>query len=170
MTRDAVGRSPDKPSSNMTLGTTDRDMSPSEGKFGAAMVKFCSLPLLSRVTNRAVLRETGREVVRVSCRIVSGLMTGNTLGTRAAVLTIRVTLNTASIDMGTRQRELRRGIVIKASPFPLNGVMANRAILRKASGNVIRIGCCIIGCLVTPDALRRRARVLPAHMTLCTTD
>jgi hypothetical protein len=96
-------------------------------------------------------------------------MTGNTLGACAAVLTIRVTLNAAGIDMGARQRELRRGIVIKVSPFPLNGVMANRAVLRKGSGNVIRIGSCIIGSLVTPDALCRRARILPAHMTLCTT-
>ena len=67
-------------------------------------------------------------------------MTGNTLGTRARVFPIRMALNTAGIDMSARQRELRRAIVVKVSPFPLSGVMANRAILRKASGNVIRIG------------------------------
>jgi len=50
----------------MTLGTTDRDMSPRKGKFGVVMVKFCSFPLLSRMTDRAVLRKTGRDVVRVS--------------------------------------------------------------------------------------------------------
>ena len=40
-------------------------MRPGEGKFGVVMVKLCALPLLSRMTGRAVLRETCLLMIRV---------------------------------------------------------------------------------------------------------
>ena len=110
-------------------------MGPGERKFGVAMIKFRTLPLLGRMTNRAVLRETRREVVGIRRPVVIRLMTSETLGTRARVFSIRMALNTARIDMGARQREAGLRMV-KLRPFPLLSGVATRAISRKIGGRM----------------------------------
>jgi hypothetical protein len=105
-------------------------MSPGEGKFGAVMVKFRTLPLLGCMTDRAILRETRLEVVRIRRPVVISLMTSNALCARPSILSIDVTLRTARGDMGARQREAGLHMV-KLSPFPLLSCVANRAISRK---------------------------------------
>ena len=144
-------------------------MSPSECKFGVAMVKFRTLPLLGCMTGRAILRETRFEVVGIRRPIVIRLMTSDTLCTRACVFPIRVALSTVGIDMSTRQREAGLRMV-KLRPFPLLSGVANRAISRKIGGYMTGQCCAFKIFQVTGDTVCGSSRKPATDMALSAID
>ena len=134
------------------------------------MIKPCSFPLRRRMTGSTSLRRACRLVIRIGGLVISRQVTARAVRGGPGKPVVGMALRTCDVQMSTCQLKFRCAIVIKVSAFPLDGVVADRAILWEAGGSMIGIGGCIVIYLVTANALHRRPCVLPADVTLVTTD
>ena len=62
-------------------------------------------------------------------------------------------LQTAHVDVSARERKARCRVVVECRPFPLNGGMADRAVLSEACSWMVGIGSGLKCWTVATDAL-----------------
>ena len=118
------------------------------------------------MTDRAVLRKTGEDVIRILRVVEIRQMAGRTSCRQSFVLTIFVAVRTLPRSVATRQRELRFAVV-KGSRRPCGHIVAAGAVLGKARGRVIRILRAVEVCQMTGHTGRRQAGVLAIFMAVC---
>jgi len=92
-------------------------MSPRQSKFSIAMIELCTLPLLSRVTDRAILREPGSPMVWVRGFVVVRLMTGKTVHGRSRKPPSNMAFGATYLQMGPGQGKSRLAVII-LRPLP----------------------------------------------------
>ncbi len=126
-----------------------------------AVIKHSTCPRRRAVTNCAILREAGCNVIRICCVVVARLVTGCATRRQTVVLAAAVARRALLAGMRSCQWEATRS-VIKHGPCPRGCVVTNRTILRETRRNVIRIGRVVVARLVTGYATRRQTVVLPA--------
>ncbi len=129
------------------------------------MVEFTAFPLNCSVTDRAILRETRSSVVRTSCLVEVCKMTGDTGGIEARELPVVMAVGALQRRMRAGQGEPGRRM-IKPASLPLQGRMTDRAILREARGDVVRIGRLIEFREVTGSTRPTDARKLTFRVTV----
>ena len=104
-----------------------------------AMVEGRALPLSGIVALCAGLAETCGRVIRVRCAVEVGQVARDTWSRRPAVHPVRVAPQTRGGGVSPSECKLCRA-VIERSPLPLDGIMADRAVLAEARGDVIGSG------------------------------
>ena len=103
------------------------------------MIKICSLPTRRRVADRAVGGEPGRRVVGVGGFLVVRQMAGSTIARCACKTAVNVALCASDIDVRPRQRKGGERVVIERRGSPIRRVVTDRAVLRKARLDVVRV-------------------------------
>ena len=118
------------------------------------MVEACARPICGRVTNRAISRETGLDVVRIrrACEIC--LVASVASGRKGCKVVACVTRIASHGGVRARQRE-RCFRVIEGCACPGRCCVALRAVRREGGGSVVWIrGAGVIG-LVASVAVSR---------------
>ena len=103
-----------------------------------AVIKHSTCPRRRAVTNCAILREAGCNVIRICCVVVARLVTGCATRRQTVVLTAAVACRALLAGVRPGQWKAARS-VIKHGPCPRGCVVTNCAFLREAGRNVIRI-------------------------------
>jgi hypothetical protein len=149
---------------HVTLGALHRDVGSCEGERRLGMIEGRRLPGGGGMANVALLRDTGRKMVRIrGCLIILQMATD--AGSRGqAKISADVTLRALQVGMATGERE-PDGIVIETRRLPGSGGMAVLASLRESQRNVVGIARLLIVRQMATDARCRRAFVPPARMT-----
>ncbi len=111
-----------------------------EGEFcRRVMVKLGALPSLGCVTQRTILGKIGGDVARIRCLREVDHMASGAIRWCPFEDIVDVTLGTSEVYVRAGQRKLRSRIVVEFRTLPLGRVVAERTILRKPGGNMIRI-------------------------------
>ena len=131
-----------------------------------SVIEGRSGPIRGGVAELAILRETGGDMVRIVGALVVLQVAGIAGGAQAFVDAARMALNASRGDVLAGQRERGLGGVIEFRAGPIDGGVALRAILREASGGVIRIGGALIVLQVAGIAGRGQRSVLAVGMAL----
>ena len=121
------------------------------------MIKRGGLETGCGVTDRAVLREPGRNMVGILGTIVIRLVAGEALGGSTRKNIVDVTLTAFDVDVSAGQRERALAVVENGSEETGSGV-TGRAIGRKAGRRVVGIRGGVVVRLMASDACRRRPR------------
>jgi hypothetical protein len=122
----------------MTGRTIYGDMGPCQREFRLRRVIECRTgPGRGCVTGGAVLRKSGRGVIRVGCSVEICQMARGTFGRQAGKNVVLVAVRARNADMRPREWELRVRIVVKLCPQPLSGIVTERAILRETHRRVV---------------------------------
>lgn len=130
-------------------------MSPREGELSrGAVVELRPRPGSGAVTEGAILREAGRGMIGVRRLLEIGQVAARAAGRSSGEFVPDMTLRTLHRRVRTGQRELRTRVV-EFGVLPVRRVVADRAILRKAGCDVIRIGRFLKIREVTTHALGR---------------
>ena len=122
------------------------------------MVEQSALPLRGGVTQGAVRWEAGRDVVGIVGRlVVVDHVASRADGWRAFVDVVDVAGSAGHGGVEAGQRELRRRIVVEHGAVPLGGGVAQRAVLREAGRDVVRIRSGVVARQVAAVARVRRS-------------
>ena len=126
---------------------------------GLRVIELRARPLRGRVAERAVLRESGRHVVRILGALEILQVAADALRRRPGVLPVDVALAQATLVCapvsGNRVFEWS-----KVAPCPLHRRVAQRAVLREAGRHVIRIRGALEVLQVAADALYAWSRCI----------
>jgi hypothetical protein len=164
VTRPAIDGRSLKDSANVTFEAVRLNVRARQRELCVIMIKGRAVPICCVVAKRAVMRILLSEVILRS--VVIFFVTGPAVHRRARVA-IRVALKAVRLNVCAGQRELRR-IVIERRLRPVNGRVADRAVLRILFRDVIRIFNARVVLLVTRPAIRRRALEHSANVTILT--
>src|SRR5579872_2587310 len=104
----------------MALGALQRGVETGEWESRGRMIERRAGPVRGRVTQRAVLRETGRRVRRIVCAVVVGLVAADACTAGEAEVVIDVTLVALQCRVESSEREAR-GRMIKRRSRPVGG-------------------------------------------------
>lgn len=162
---DALSACSGKRVTRVALQTRDANVRSREWETCPTMIKLCPSPLGGRMTNRAILRETRRCMVRIGGVLKRRTMTGNTRRTRSGENATHVALGTIDVDVGSSQREASL-IVFKLGATPLLRGVAGLAIGREPGRHMVWIGRASERTLVAAHAVSWRAGESSSHMTL----
>ena len=127
MTTDALGTCSGVDIAAVALQARHTRVGSSEWETCPAMIKLCTSPLARCMTNRAILRETCGDVIRISSVLERGAMTGNARRTRSSENPTHVTLGAIDVDMGSCQGKASL-VVFKLGATPLLRGVASLAI------------------------------------------
>ena len=150
----------------VALETSQRGMGAGQREGGLGrVIEDGSGPIRGRVTQLAILRETGGRVGRIIRALVVLQMTGIARGVERRILTIGMALDAGYARVGAGKRE-PGVVVIEARRRPGRGGVADLAILREPGRHVIRVhgGLIILG--VTARTRHVQAGVDSARMAL----
>jgi hypothetical protein len=129
------------------------------------MVKRRRFPRRGGVTRETLMTEVRNHVIRVRGASEIWLMALVAVRIHQLVVAVHVTSLTLLRGMRSGQRELRR-VVVKRSRPPGRRRVALNAILRKARGLMIGIGCvCPCGPMAI-EAVRCQCHILIVHVTI----
>ena len=125
----------------VALGASYRGMRPSQRKY-RSVVERRGRPPGRRVAQRAVGRETRRNVIGIGCAVEVRLMASVAVSRQARIVVVYMALGTCHVDVRARERE-RGVVVIKGRRCPRRCVVAGGAGCWEPGGNVVRIigGC-----------------------------
>jgi hypothetical protein len=127
MAADALSARSGKHITRVALQTGDANVRARQRESCPTMIEYRASPLGSRMTNRAILRETCGYMVRIGGILEGWTMTGNARRTRSGENPTHVTLGTIDVDMGSCQREASL-IVFEPRATPLLSGVAGLAI------------------------------------------
>ena len=118
-------------------------MSTGQDESGPAVVENRPRPLDRCMTQGAILRETGRHMVRI-LRVVEIRQMARHAG-RCETLkdVVLVAVGAGYRYMRPDQWELRGRVVVELRPFPLDRRVTERAILRESGRRMVRILCVV---------------------------
>ncbi len=111
---------------------------PGEGEPGLCMVELGSLPLQSRVTDRAVLGEASRGVIGIRGAVVVRQVAPIARGCCPPEHIVLVALGALRRRVRSGQGELRPSCVVELDAFPLGRRVALRTVFRELSIDMIR--------------------------------
>lgn len=148
---------------HVTLGALHRDVGSGEGERRLGMIEGCRLPRGGGMADVALLRNAGREMVRIrGCLII--LQVATDAGSRGqAEISADVTLLALQVGVTAGEGEPDR-IMIETRRLPGGGGMAVLASLRESQRNVIGIAGLLIIRQMAADAGCRSAFVPSARM------
>ncbi len=118
------------------------------------MIESSTRPCRRVVASRAILREPGRNMIRICCAVVPRLMAGHAVCRQTFVLCAAVARRALLAGMRSCQWKATRS-VIKHGPCPCGCVVTNRTILREAGCNMVRIRCAVVPRLMAGYATGR---------------
>ena len=155
MATDARGRAEVVVVVRMALRTQHASVRTSERESRLRVIKLCGLPGRGVVANLALLRETGRHVIRIRRSLKILKVARYACGRREVVVAIRVALRALHLCVctGQRKRCLR---MIKRCRLPGRGCVADLALLRHTRRDVIRIRGALEILQVAGHTCRRR--------------
>lgn len=154
-------------SAGVTLRAGNGDVRPGQGELGLrGVVERGTQPIRRGVAELAILRESGRGVVRILGRLIILHVTRKTGRAQTLVNTTRVTLETSGGRVLAGERECGLRGVIEGGSVPIRRRMAELAILRESGGGVVRIIRRLIILHVTRRTGRTQTLVNAARVTL----
>ena len=127
------------------------------------MIESRPSPLRGAVAGFAGLWESRRDVIRARRRLELRQMAGHASRRQCRVLVVHMAGRAGYRSVFAGQRELRGGVIEDRSR-PLRSRVAERTVLREASGDVIRIRGRLVFCKVAIDAGCSQAREFTSHM------
>ena len=147
---------------HVTLRALHGRMSAGQREPCRGMIERSLCPRSRAVALLTSRRETRLNMIRIGGAVEVLDMARSAIGRRADKLAIDVALRAGHADVRTRQRELRKSIVIESRRIPRAGIVASLACCREASLGVRWVVRLIEICHVTAHATRRRAAELSA--------
>ncbi len=130
------------------------------------MIEYRPCPRRGRVADRAVRRESCRDVVRVRRLLEICRVTRCAVFRRSGKLAVYVTLIAEQVYVRASQSKARHRVVIERSACPCRRGVALLASRREARRHVIRIFRGVEICLMTIHTSGWRAFVLTVHVAL----
>ena len=149
----------------MALVATHASVRAGERESELVVVEVGSHPVDRRVADAAILRETGRGMVRIRRLVEIDKVTGNALRAQCGELAVAVTLAATGRGVRSGEREFRLA-VIEFGSQPLRRVVAEATILGETGGGVVRILRFIEINKMTGNALRAQRGELAAAVAL----
>ena len=124
----------------VTCGAQNRRMRSHQGKTGSRVIKRRRFPRRCSMTQSAILRKGGRDVVRV-CRCGKGsTMTGKTTCWCIGELIPHMTVGALGRRVSAAQREAG-AVVVKRCTLPPCRCVTQLAVLRKTRSDMIGVRC-----------------------------
>ncbi len=117
MARIAIGRGSCIHSPDVAVRAWNVNMSSSQRKCSIVVIEYGRAPGCRIVADRAVLRETGRNVIGISRAVEICKMARNARGRQARIYAVAVARRTLQRDMSARERK-GRVIVIESCAAP----------------------------------------------------
>ena len=137
------------------------------GVDGEAVTEYGTRPARGRMTAFTGLRETSRNVIRISHCFINGTVTRITVCGSPGVPPANMTTQALHGRMGTRERETCPAVV-EYSARPLACTVASLAIRRKPGRCMIRIGGLVVLRHVAADTASIQTRVPSIDVAGCT--
>jgi hypothetical protein len=137
----AIRRQADVPVVYVALSTLNSDMSAGQRESGERMVERCGAPAGCHMALRTIMREIGRDMIRILRRLKIGLMAGVAVGGGSGVPSLTVygvTGSTGRRLMHSRERESRQ-IMVEGRGSPAARGMTDRAPMTEISSHVIGV-------------------------------
>lgn len=130
-----------------------------------------AFPLRGRMTDAAILRESGGHVIRVFAVIEVGQVATDARCRQSGKYVVFVAVGASQRNVRPCERELRSGAVIERRALPLNCRMADTAILRESGRQVIRVSRAVkVLQMAALACSRRRGKRHPVEVTLSARD
>lgn len=145
-------------------GTSDILVCARQGKRRLVVIERCGLPATGRVADRAVRRETGLDVVRVSRPVEILHVARRAIGGCTGISATDVALGTLQVRVHAGQREAGEGGVVELGSGPGCRRVTYAAVTREPSLCVIRSRGGVEILLVTAEAGDRRVLREPADV------
>lgn len=123
-------------------------------------------PVRGRMTRLAVLRKSGRHVIRILGRLIFLQMAGGARGSEALVHAARMTLRAGCRDVRSGQSECRLRVVIERGARPVCSRVTRLAVLRESGGGVVWIRGRLIFLQMARRTVCGQTLVNAARMTL----
>lgn len=159
------GRRRERSAAGMARGAFERGVSAGQRELGGVVIKCRALPARSRVAGVALGREARLRMVGIVCVLEIGEMTAPAGRRRTRELIVLVAGGALHADVRAGQRK-RRAVVIERRALPSHKTMAEQAVVRETSRNMVGI----LGGVEVVDmaavAIHRRSGITPAHMAL----
>lgn len=150
---------------SMALRAQHADMCPRQGESRLRVIELGRLPRGRAMADFALLRQSSSGVIRIGRSLKVFQVTGNAGSRGQVVISVGVALRTLHLRVRTSQRKCCLG-VIETGGLPGRSRMANFALLRHASCDVIRICSSLEVLNVTGDAGGRRQVVIAVGVAL----
>lgn len=151
---------------DVTRGTGHRGVLAGQRKFSSVVVERGARPVGGAVTQGAILRERRRNVIRIGGALHVLQVAGNARRAERRVLIVHVAGQTGHGGVFAGQRKLG-GVVVECRAGPIQGAMAERAVLRESRGGVVRICGRLKLFGVAVKASRAERRVLIVDVASC---
>lgn len=151
-------------STGMAVRAVERDVRARQGKERLRMVELRTQPLKRRMADGAVLRETGRDMIRISGFLKVGQMARIAILGRAQVFPADVTTAATRGNVRAGQRECSE-VVVEGRGDPGRGRVTDGTRLRQAGRPVIGVGGAVVIVEMAGDATGVEAYIFPADVT-----
>ena len=150
---------------HMAQRALSRDMRAGQRKRGLGVIEYGRLPCGRVVAYFAGLREAGRHMIGVRRLVEIRHMTTRALSRQARIVVVHVAQRALRRDVRPSQWEHGLGMV-KSRAQPVHGRVAQRAVRREPSGDMVWIGRRVVGRQMACRASRRAQRVVVVYVTL----
>jgi len=165
MATDAVGGRALVLSAHVAGRALQRGMGAGERKAGAVVIETGRNPRCRVVAYLALLRESGRSVVRVIGVLEILQVAGHAQGAEIRKLTARVAGLALQRGVPTRERETTQRVV-ECGIGPGNRAVADGAIRGESAGDVVRVVCFLEVCHVAGRTRGRHRRIAAIDVAL----